>query len=161
MLFIKSIFHSSLAVFWSHLLFVFTSLSFQLSLFFIDSPGTCSLQLFIASPSLVLSCLVTSLSNSPENLADCFSAWDQIITLQSFCQPFSLLVSSLSAGAVLMWRNASSLQLDIVSRKPQTSGSGKPCNKTKTLFQCKNDSIDYLLWAKFLCLHIIFTARHF
>lgn len=59
--------------------------------FFIDSPGTRSLQLFIASPSLFLSCLVASLSNSPERLADCFSAWDQIITLQSLCQLFSFL----------------------------------------------------------------------
>lgn len=65
MLFIKSIFLASLALL---SLFVFTSLPFHLSLlpffFIIDSPGTCSLQLFITSPFFPF--YLVSLSDSPE-----------------------------------------------------------------------------------------------
>lgn len=86
MLFIKSIFLAALALL---LLFVFTSLPFHLSLlpfFIIDSPGTCSLQLFITSPFFPF--YLVSLSDSPESPADCFSAREQIITLQRFSSAF-------------------------------------------------------------------------
>lgn len=86
-LFIKSIILSSLAYCWSLLPFVFTQAQFS----FIDSPGTRSLQLFIAfsSSHLILSCCPPLLlSGDPSRL---FRARDQIIILQSSCQPLSFL----------------------------------------------------------------------
>lgn len=54
--------------------------------FIIDSPETCSLQLFITSPFFPF--YLVSLSDSPESPADCFSAREQIITLQRFSSAF-------------------------------------------------------------------------
>lgn len=62
MLFIKSIFLSSLAVFWSHLLFVFTSLPFQLDLFLLTLLG---LVLFSSLSPPLLSSYLVSLPLSP------------------------------------------------------------------------------------------------
>lgn len=95
---------------------------------------------------LILSRFLTlQLSNSPERPADCFSAWDQIITLQSLCQLFSFLfllffVFSPSAGCIDA-KKCFVFAVGHCSVKPRFSASGRL--RDKTLLQCQNDSIDY------------------
>lgn len=94
-LFINSIILPSLAVFWSLLLFVFPSLpalSLLSFLYYWLSRDLFSSALYRLSSRLILSCCL-ALKLSGESLADCFSAWDQIITLQSLCQLFSSFLS--------------------------------------------------------------------
>lgn len=155
MLFIKSIFLAALALL---SLFVFTSLPLHLRLlpfffFIIDSPGTCSLQLFITSPFFPF--YLVSLSDSPESPADCFSVREQIITLQRFSSAF--LSSRLLS--VLMWRERFDFVVGHCS--PQSPGFLHVMENraAKTGVPRENYAINCVFWVEFLCLGLMPSRR--
>lgn len=71
--------------------FVFHLSPLQAQTSFIHSPGTPSLQLFIVSPPLIFSCLIASLSNSPE-IPWILSVYETRLSLHSHHVSFSVLL---------------------------------------------------------------------
>lgn len=132
-LFINSIILPSLAVFWSLLLFVFPSLpALSLLSFFIllTLPG---LVLFSSLSPLLSSYLVLlprpqTLRREPGRLFQCMRPDNHSAVIMSAILFFSLsllllFLLLLSAGALLMWRNALSFTVGHSSIKPQISGT--------------------------------------
>lgn len=129
-LFINSIILPSLAVVWSLLLFVFPSLpALSLSFFILLTlPG---LVLFSSLSPLLSSYLVLlprsqTLRREPGRLFQCMRPDNHSAVIMSAILFFSLsllLLFLLSAGALLMWRNALSFTVGHSSIKPQISGT--------------------------------------
>lgn len=107
-LFIKSIFFSTLAVIWSLLLCVFSSFPVHFSWDLFSS----ALYHLPFSRLILSRCLSLQLFGEAGRLFQCMRPDKSLCS--DFGHLFSFLVSFLSTGAVSMWRDASSLKLDIV-----------------------------------------------